>query len=201
MKISDDGRRLTLGGNQTTGFYDDTQVKVIELEFEQPNYWNLLDDDVLAWHQAVQPSADFLRQLMDVRRLIEPRAAMWAAQKGSAEQIAQIASARDAMEAATTGEDFVIADAMFHRAILHAANNEILMAMEGVIFSALLSSIQLTNADPRNNKRSVQLHRQLLVAIENGNASAAGKAMEKHLNDTHQRLSGAVPGFSRADDL
>ncbi|MEO1262118.1 MAG: CotH kinase family protein [Bacteroidota bacterium] len=48
MKISDDGRRLTLGGNQTTGFYDDTQVKVIELEFDQPNYWNLLDDDIPA---------------------------------------------------------------------------------------------------------------------------------------------------------
>jgi hypothetical protein len=48
MKLSDDGRRLTLGGNQTTGFYDDTQVKIIELEFDQSNYWNLLDEDTPA---------------------------------------------------------------------------------------------------------------------------------------------------------
>ena len=34
MKLSDDGRRLTLGGNQTTGFYDDTQVKIINAVFE-----------------------------------------------------------------------------------------------------------------------------------------------------------------------
>ncbi len=48
MKISSDGRRLTLGSNQTTGFYDDTQLKVVELEFEQPNFWNLLDNDIPA---------------------------------------------------------------------------------------------------------------------------------------------------------
>ena len=48
MKISPDGRKLTLGGNQTTGFYDDTQVKIIELEFDQPNYWNLLGNDIPA---------------------------------------------------------------------------------------------------------------------------------------------------------
>ncbi len=37
-------------------------------------------------------------------------------------------------------EDFVVADALFHRAVLRAANNELLLSMEGVIFSALLSS-------------------------------------------------------------
>ena len=48
MKISPDGRKLTLGGNQTTGFFDDTQVKVIELEFDQANYWNSLGNDTPA---------------------------------------------------------------------------------------------------------------------------------------------------------
>ncbi len=48
MRISQDGRRLTLGGNQATGFYDDTQLKIIELEFDQANYWDLLDEDTPA---------------------------------------------------------------------------------------------------------------------------------------------------------
>lgn len=48
MRISEDGRRLILGGNQTTGFYDDTDLKVIDLEFDQNNYWNLLDEDTPA---------------------------------------------------------------------------------------------------------------------------------------------------------
>ena len=162
--------------------------------------WNLLDDDVLAWHQAVEPRPDFLRQLMDVRRLIEPKAASWAAEYGTPEQIAEIEKAREAMENATTSQEFVMADALFHRAILRAANNEILMAMEGVIFSSLLSSIRLTNSDSRKNDRSVQLHRQLSNAIRKGNVGAAGRAMEKHLNDTHERLSSAVTGFSRSDN-
>ena len=163
--------------------------------------WNLLDDDVLAWHQAVEPRPEFLRQLMDVRQLIEPQAATWAAEFGTPEQIAEIRKAKSAMETATTGQDFVMADAMFHRTILRAANNEILMAMEGVIFSALLSSIRLTNSDPRENQSSMQLHSQLMVAIENGDATAAGKAMEKHLSDTHQRLSRVVPGFTRTASI
>ena len=48
MRISDDGRRLSLGGNQSTGFYDDTSVELIELAFDQSNYWNLLDEDTPA---------------------------------------------------------------------------------------------------------------------------------------------------------
>lgn len=48
MKISPDGRRLTLGGNQTTGFYDDTQVRILALDFDQTNYWDLLGEDTPA---------------------------------------------------------------------------------------------------------------------------------------------------------
>lgn len=160
--------------------------------------WNLLDDDVLAWHQAVEPRPEFLRQLMDVRRLIEPKAAAWAAEFGTAEQVSSIRKAKNDMETAGTGQEFVMADALFHRAVLIAANNEILLAMEGVIFSALLSSIRLTNADPRKNTDTLVLHRRLLDKIESGKSDAAARAMEKHLSDTNARLEKVVPGFARA---
>ena len=38
MRISDDGRRLILGGAPATGFYDESEVKVMELVFDQSNY-------------------------------------------------------------------------------------------------------------------------------------------------------------------
>lgn len=157
--------------------------------------WNLLDDDVLAWHQGVEPRPEFLRQLMDVRLLIEPSAAAWAAESASAGQRADIQAAQEKMEAATTIEDFVVADALFHRSVLRAANNEVLMAMEGVIFSALLSSIRITNANPKDNKRSIPLHRQVLEAIEARDGARAMAAMTEHLGDTHTRLSGALDGY------
>lgn len=129
--------------------------------------WNLLDDDVLAWHQGIEPKPDFLRQLMDVRQMIEPNAAGWAAASATSEQVEEIRKTQDAMERAASIQDFVIADALFHRAILRASNNELLTALEGVIFSALLSSIKITNDDPLDNReRSLPLHREILEAIE-----------------------------------
>ena len=96
-------------------------------------------------------------------------------------------------------EDFVVADALFHRAVLRAANNEILRSMEGVIFSALLSSIRLTNNDPRENRTSIPFHREVLEAILERNAATAEEKMQRHLDDTRERLSAAVEGFAAQD--
>lgn len=42
MHLSPDGRRLILGGNTAEGLYDETLVRTIALQFDQPNYWQLL---------------------------------------------------------------------------------------------------------------------------------------------------------------
>ena len=51
--------------------------------------WALLDDDVLAWHLSVDPKPAFLRQLLDMRRMMEPKAAGWAAMHGMFRNIEQ----------------------------------------------------------------------------------------------------------------
>lgn len=152
--------------------------------------WGLLDDDVLAWHQSAPPSPDFLRQLMDFRLVIEPKAARWAAERGDAEKIAEIELAQIRMEQEKGSiEDFVVADALFHRSILRASNNEFLAAMEGLIFSALLNSIRLTNKDPRENADSIPFHREVAVAIIERNPQRAEACMEKLLGDAQHRQS------------
>ena len=156
--------------------------------------WNLLDDDVLAWHQGVEPETDFLRKLIDVRLMVEPNAAFWAAGAATNEQIKEISKSHNDMENAKSIEEFVVADAKFHRAVLRAANNELLTAMEGVIFSALLSSIKITNNDPIDNReRSLPLHYKILKAIETQNKERAEFAMRKHMADTYERLSKLLP--------
>ncbi len=151
--------------------------------------WGLLDDDVLAWRQSAPPSADFLRQLMDLRLVIEPKAARWAAERGTEEGHALIASAQARMEAEKGAiEDFVVADALFHRSVLRAANNELLLAMEGVIYSALLDSIRLTNSDPRENEESIPFHRAVTDQILSHNGQKAEDQMEKLLADANRRL-------------
>lgn len=45
MHISNDGRHLVTGGNASEGFYDESTIQVIELWFEQTNYWQQLTNN------------------------------------------------------------------------------------------------------------------------------------------------------------
>lgn len=162
--------------------------------------WMLFDDDVLAWHQSAKPSPDFLRQLMDIRLVIEPKAACWAASVGTPESHAAIEAAQQRMEQEKRAvEDFVMADAFFHRAILHAAGNEFLRSMEGVIFSALLTSIRLTNNDPRKNEDSIPFHREVCDAILARDAALAEQKMSTLLTDAHERMTRAVSDYGKSE--
>lgn len=151
--------------------------------------WGLLDDDVLAWQLSAPPESSTLQQLIEVRQIFEPRAARWAANRSSLEDIEDIRAACDAMGTEIDNpEQFVIADARFHRAVLTAAHNEFLSALEGVIYSALLSSIQLTNPDKEANAKSVPLHRNVYAAICRNDGAEAEAAMTVLLKDASHRI-------------
>lgn len=155
--------------------------------------WGLLDDDVLAWQQSVPADTGLLRQLMEVRQIFEPKAARWAAERGSDESHSQIRQAIERMEMEKGAvEDFIFADATFHRSILRATENEFLIALEGIIFSALLSSIRLTNNDPRTNEKSLPFHREVYEAIASRDGAKAERVMEELLGDTSHRLGGRL---------
>ena len=157
------------------------------------NEWLLLDDDVLAWHLSAPPNSEFLRQLTDIRLCFEPKASRWAAERATAEDLHKIELACERMEAEKGSvEKFIVADAMFHRSILKAAHNEFLSAMEGVIYSALLVSFQITNKDPRESEASIPVHRLLFKAIKSGNGSRAEKLTEKLLEEARKRLEAEV---------
>jgi len=155
--------------------------------------WVMLDDDVLAWHLSAPPNPDFLSQLMDIRLAFEPKAARWAAERATEEDIAEIEQACVRMEAEKGSvENFIIADALFHRSVLRAAHNEFLTAMEGVIYSALLVSIRITNQDPRDNESSVPFHREVYEAIAAHDGDRAEELTQTLLGDASQRLVGEV---------
>ena len=151
--------------------------------------WGLLDDDVLAWQLSAPTETKSLLQLIEVRQIFEPRAARWAADRASSEEIDNIQAACDAMktEIDSPGK-FVVADARFHRSILHAAHNEFLSALEGVIYSALLSSIRLTNPDPEANAKSVPFHCDVFDAIKRNDGDDAEAKMESLLEDANARI-------------
>jgi len=151
--------------------------------------WSLLDDDVLAWHQSAPPDADFLRQLLDIRLAIEPKAARWACQWAGQEDLERVsASCRRMENERGSVEDFVVADALFHKSILQATHNDFVASMEGIIFSALLISIRLTNREPRDNRQSIPFHRAVCDAIFARDGDQAEQAMENLLADARSRV-------------
>ena len=92
-------------------------------------------------------------------------------------------------EEAGSAEEFVQAGAMFHRSILRATDDEFLIALEGVVFSTMLSSIRLTNKDPRDNKSSIPLHHKVYEAISEKDGAKAELAMQNLLADANHRLN------------
>ena len=84
--------------------------------------WHLLDPDVVAWFPPDGVPIDFLRDLFDLRRAIEPVASFRAAERGDRDAIAEIGAALARMIAVDKPSDaFFEADASFHGAILSRA--------------------------------------------------------------------------------
>jgi GntR family galactonate operon transcriptional repressor len=148
--------------------------------------WNLFDTDVLEWRYTAMAPEAFFKELFEIRRMIEPEAAMLAAQRGTDAEIAAIETAYGVMEAAKTGSDSGIeADLAFHREILAAAHNPLLHQMASLIGVGLLVSYRISK-DPFSVFLSK--HKDVLTAIKKRRPEAAKKAMDLLLTGTQEFL-------------
>ena len=149
-----------------------------------PEAWHLLDPAVLAWQSHAAPRDRFVRELFELRRMIEPDAAAFAASRAGADGLAALAATYDDMRRA--GEDeqaFFDADRRFHRAILHSVGNSLVQALAGAVEQALELSLVLSLPSPRGQQRSMPLHAAVLHAIRNRDAEAARAAMRDLIDD------------------
>jgi DNA-binding FadR family transcriptional regulator len=154
--------------------------------------WNLLDPDVLAWQHEGTPSPLFLRNLTEVRQIVEPSAAELAATRANARELAAIAEAYQDMERAVAAgggqEAFVRADIRFHRSILEACENDLLEQMSRVVYSALTLSFRATSRLPGSAKASLPKHRAILAAIRDHQPKRARLAMARLVETTAREV-------------
>jgi DNA-binding FadR family transcriptional regulator len=157
--------------------------------------WHLLDPDVLAWRIAAEGEAPVLRELLEVRLLVEPAVAGLAAsrQLPSAELIA----AHDAMvEAADDEERFVEADLRFHAALLAATGNASLRQLYAAIGAALrlARTVQVRGARGAGRRAAEALpaHRAVLDAIRAGDVDGAENAMRTVVEDAADDAEAAI---------
>lgn len=160
--------------------------------------WNLLDPEVLAWAFAGDPDARLIRSLFELRLVIEPAAAAFAAQRRSKADIKRMRDALNGMRrySLATAEGRA-ADRDFHDALLRATNNDALVVISASIGAAVAWTTQFkqrTRALPRD---PIPDHARVLDAIIAGDVAAATEAMrelvELALDDTRDSMGDEAP--------
>lgn len=121
-----------------------------------------------------------LRQLVQVRFMLEPENARLAAENASAAQIRSLRAALTQLEQAQDFEAAVEADMTFHREVAAASGNQIstllLHSLSELIQSSLIRGYSRTSTE-----NAVRQHGAVLHAIEQRDPAAAAQAMREHL--------------------
>jgi len=128
--------------------------------------WNWFDPDVVAWQSRVGLTREFLRDLQEMRRLIEPAAVRLAAERATPDVIAEIESAYAGMkDAIENGGDYVSHDLRFHQGLLRACGNRMMVQMSKALGALLRTSFEISTTRPDGPASSLPLHRAVLDAV------------------------------------
>ncbi|WP_116090361.1 FadR/GntR family transcriptional regulator [Sphingomonas crusticola] len=140
--------------------------------------WNLLDPQVLGWAFASEPSEKFIRDLFELRSIVEPAAAEIAAIRRTGADLAHMGHALGEMARfGLATEEGRAADQKFHHAILAAARNAPLMALSSSIAAAVRWTTIFKQRKRKLPRDPLPDHRLLYDAIVEGNPVAARHAM------------------------
>ncbi len=123
-----------------------------------------------------------LRDIFEVRHLLEPQLATLAAQRATPEDVERLAGIleeqkRQIME----GETGVDADTEFHFALATATHNTALVKVVSAVEDVLRQSRDQSLQQPGRAERSLASHHQILEMVRAGDKQGAREAMEHHL--------------------
>jgi DNA-binding FadR family transcriptional regulator len=140
--------------------------------------WNLLDPDVLAWAFSGQPHMDFVRNLFELRSIIEPAAARLAAERRDRTDLKMMRDALTAMRQHTLATDEGrAADRDFHRAILQATRNDAIIVLSASIGAAVSWTTVFKQRGQPLPRNAIPDHVRVYDAIAAGDPDAAAEAM------------------------
>lgn len=164
-------KSLVAKGLLTTGPKVGTRVQAEE-------QWNWFDADVIVWQTKAGLSVDFLQDLQDLRRVVEPAAVRLAAERATPQDIAEIELAFAGMKRAVEeGGDYVTYDLRFHQGLLRACHNRMLGQMSKALSALLRTSFEISTTRKDGPKNSLPLHRAVLDAVIDHNPVKAEKAI------------------------
>lgn len=144
----------------------------------QRDQWQLLDPDVLSWVFDVEPDARLIGHLFELRKIVEPAAAQFAALRRSD---AQVDVMRDALRdmadhtlATDAGRD---ADQRFHAALLEASSNPFLVTLTSGVGAAVAWTTIFKQRNSPLRRDPLPDHQRVFDAVAAGDGAAAYAAM------------------------
>jgi len=128
--------------------------------------WNWFDPDVVSWKSKNGLTREFLRDLQELRRVVEPAAVRMAAERATPADIAEIESAYAGMaQAVERGDDTISHDLRFHQALLRACHNLMVIQMSKAFGALLRASFEVSSRRPDGPAATLPRHRAVLDAV------------------------------------
>jgi GntR family transcriptional repressor for pyruvate dehydrogenase complex len=130
-----------------------------------------------------------VEDILELRQIIEPPIAEWAAMRARPEDIEELESilavqAKKAAEGLHTAEE----DSRFHYAIAEATGNQMVVHLIDLVMS-LLAEVRASSLQaPDRQEASLAGHRSILEAIKDHDQAAALQAMKEHIRRVAQTI-------------
>lgn len=130
-----------------------------------------------------------LRELLEVRKLLEVGAARLAAANRTTDDLSVMSEALDLMGAHQESErESVEADFRFHMAVAKASGNAMLQSLIQAIAPVMQSTMDQSRALSGEPRDLLYEHIRIYKAIETRNEAEADKAMYEHIDNLMKRL-------------
>ena len=131
---------------------------------------------------SLSSGADTLRDIFEMRHLLEPQIAFLAAQRVNPQELLQMEEILEEQgQQIARGETGVNADTDFHFALAVATHNSAMVKVVSAVEDILRRSRDQSLQEPGRPQRSLASHRQILEMLQDRDEHAARQAMEHHL--------------------
>ncbi|MCA1055683.1 FadR family transcriptional regulator [Rossellomorea aquimaris] len=168
---------------------------LVEMHQGEGTYVREFDSKMLSLpvYIAVLMKKDDVKNLLEVRRILEVGAVQAAAERRTAEQLAEIKEALDQMEAANDQELGEEADFRFHMSIAKASQNELLIGLMNNVSEMMVTTMRETRrlwlySEKSTLDRLWKDHQEIYQAIEAQDGPQAQKVMLRHLQSVEEVL-------------
>jgi len=154
-------------------------------------------DDLMKPLQSLIARGHSVRDVIEVRGVVEPALAALAAERIGEEQLAELRQILAEQERkVAAGEPYIEEDTRFHQVIGDAAHNDLLTTMLSVIWDVLRTSRESWAQTNQRAHASIDAHKRILDALVRRDSGAASAASADHIRAVGEGILKLLGGTS-----